>query len=185
MPVKIKIPKRIVVIGSSCAGKTTFASKLAATLGSKHIELDALHWEANWKEADDRVFRSRVAAAVDANTWVVDGNYNKIKDLVWPLADMVIWLDPPLPVILRRFFFRSFTRCFKGELLWGHSRETLRNNIFSRNSLLVWILTTHKRRTEAYVKLTKEPGMIGVGFRLRTEQQVRDFLQRFAKSLDE
>src|SRR4051812_41874508 len=114
----IKRPKRVVVIGSSCVGKTTFASRLANALKAKHIELDALHWEQNWREADKNVFRSRVICALEADSWVVDGNYtDKVKDLIWPMADTLILLDPSLSRILCRFFLRSIKRSFKGELL--------------------------------------------------------------------
>jgi len=34
--------KRVVVIGSSCSGKTTLARRLAEALGCEHSELDAL-----------------------------------------------------------------------------------------------------------------------------------------------
>jgi adenylate kinase family enzyme len=177
----IKIPKRVVIIGSSCAGKTTFANKLAATIGAKHIELDALHWEPNWKEADGAVFRARVQAALDSDSWVVDGNYReKIKDIVWPIADTLIWLDPSLTVVLRRFFLRSFRRSMSGELLWGHSKETLRNNIFSKNSLLMWILSTHKKRTASYLKLLENPPTGVAVFRLRSEKQVTEFFRQLS-----
>ena len=36
--------RRIVVIGSSCSGKTTLAKQIAGELGIQHIELDAIHW---------------------------------------------------------------------------------------------------------------------------------------------
>ena len=41
----------MVVIGSSCVGKTTFARSLALALSFPHIELDALYWQAKL-EAD-------------------------------------------------------------------------------------------------------------------------------------
>jgi adenylate kinase family enzyme len=174
-----KIPKRIVVIGSSCAGKTTFASKLATAIGAKHIELDALHWEPNWKEADSAIFRARVQATLDSDSWVVDGNYReKIKDIVWPIADTLVWLDPSLLVVLRRFFVRSFLRSIRGDLLWGHSRETLRNNIFSKNSLLMWILSTHKKRTVSYLKLLENPPAGVAVYRLSSEKQVNEFFRQ-------
>jgi adenylate kinase family enzyme len=44
---------RILVVGSSCSGKTTFARALAGILGRPHIELDALHWGPNWCYAPD------------------------------------------------------------------------------------------------------------------------------------
>jgi adenylate kinase family enzyme len=173
----VKAPKRVVVLGSSCAGKTTFSLRLASALKANHIELDALHWEPNWKQADDNVFRARVRQAIASDSWVVDGNYSKVHDLIWPQADTLIWLDPPLPVVLRRFFFRALSRSFKGEMLWGHSKETLRSNIFSRNSLLVWILTTYKRRSERYLELMNSPPEGTTFYHFRNENQIATFWQ--------
>lgn len=167
----------MVVIGSSCAGKTTFSARLATKPGLKHVELDALHREPNWKEAETAAFRERVEAALDSEAWVVDGNYtSKVKDIVWSRADTVLWLDPPLRTILARFLWRSVTRSLRGELLWGHSRESLRNSIFSRKSLLVWIVSTHKRRTRASESLLKDPPAGLVVHRLVTQRQIEDFI---------
>jgi len=55
--------RRVVVLGVTGAGKTTFAAALARKLGVQHIELDALHWEPNWVMAELDVFRDRVARA--------------------------------------------------------------------------------------------------------------------------
>jgi len=167
---------RVLVLGNSCAGKTTFAARLSKQLKFKHIELDALYWEANWKEANDEVFRSRVANALTIETWIVDGNYkSKIKDLVWPYADTIIWLDPSLPTVLARFFMRSIRRSFNQEILWGGCKENLRNSIFQRNSLLAWILKTHHKKSKDYMKLVENPPFGMVVHRLRTNKDVEIF----------
>jgi len=168
--------KRVIVLGNSCAGKTTFAVRLSKHLNSKHIELDALFWEANWKEADNDVFRSRVADELTIDTWIVDGNYrSKLKDLVWPYADTVIWLDPSLSIVLVRFLLRSLRRSFTGEVLWGGCKESLRNSIFQRNSLLAWILKTHNKRSKDYLKLVEKPSPGVTVHRLRTSKDIEIF----------
>ncbi|HEX9239346.1 MAG TPA: hypothetical protein VF910_01650, partial [Candidatus Bathyarchaeia archaeon] len=52
--------QRISVVGTIGAGKTTFARKTSKLLDAPHIELDALHWEPNWIEAPNDLFRERV-----------------------------------------------------------------------------------------------------------------------------
>ena len=44
--------KRIVIIGTSCSGKTTLASTIALKLNIKHIELD----KPNWVERETEAF---------------------------------------------------------------------------------------------------------------------------------
>ena len=151
----LKNANRIVVIGSSCAGKTTFSKELAEALKLSHVELDSLNWEPNWKEASLENFKNKVAAALSSRQWVVDGSYSKVRDLIWPNAEVIIWLDIPLAIILKRFFLRSLTRSFKKEFLWSGNQETLRNSIFKKDSLLVWILKTHKRRRLQYLDYLK------------------------------
>lgn len=140
------IGQRIVVIGTTCSGKTTLASQLSARLGVPHIELDALYWQPNWREAPLDVFRARVAQSLTAESWIVDGNYGKVRDLVWSCAETVIWLDYPLPVILGRLAKRTLRRVFTQEELWSGNRETLRGGFFSRDLLLVFAIKTHQRR---------------------------------------
>jgi len=114
------------------------------------VELDALAWGPNWQLVPVDVFKGRVARAVEGDTWVIDGNYagRGARDLVWPRADTVIWLDPPLTVILARLFARAVRRSRTGEELWPGTgnRETLRNQFLSRDSLFLWALKTHRRR---------------------------------------
>ena len=115
-----------------------------------HVELDALNWGPNWTMVPVDLFKARVARAVKGDAWVIDGNYagRGARDLVWPRADTVVWLDPPLGVIFVRLFRRAVRRSRSGEELWPGTgnRETLRNQFLSRDSLFWWALKTSRRR---------------------------------------
>ena len=50
---------RIVVVGVTGSGKSTLARQLAERYGVRHVELDALNWEANWVPAPTEVLRAR------------------------------------------------------------------------------------------------------------------------------
>ena len=55
-------------------------------ISAETIDLDYLHWEPNWAEAPDEVFRERVENAISARAWVVAGNYHVVRDIVWAKA---------------------------------------------------------------------------------------------------
>jgi len=89
----VNFGQRVAVIGTTGSGKTTLARHIAKRRGIPHIELDALHWEANWTETPLTVFRARVSEAVAPPAWITDGNYSKVRDIVWGRADTIIWLS--------------------------------------------------------------------------------------------
>ena len=66
---------RIVIVGSSCSGKTIIAKQVAAALQVPHIELDALHWLTKRQERPGSEFRGLVSSSVAADCWVVYRNY--------------------------------------------------------------------------------------------------------------
>ena len=96
----------------------TTARAIGSALGLPVIELDAINWQAGWRDLnthDPTEFVSRVKNAVAAPAWVVDGNYErKIGDLVVSQADLVVWLDVPLRVVLWRLMRRTATRGHTG-----------------------------------------------------------------------
>ena len=151
--------RRVNVVGISSAGKSTLARALAEHLGVPCIELDALHWEPGWVEADLETFRTRVLAATAADAWVCDGNYSAIRPIVLERADTVVWLDLPLRTCLARIIRRTARRARSGEELWGTgNRESWRKQL-GRDSLVWWLLTTHRRRRREYEDRFADPAL--------------------------
>lgn len=151
------LSRRIAVVGTSGSGKTTLASKLAQHLGVPHIELDALYWAPGWTPAPRDVFCQRVAQALGGDAWTTDGNYSAARDIVWSRANMVVWLDYPLPVVLGRVTRRTIRRSLKREVLWNGNRENLFTAFFSRESIILWTLNTYRRRRREYPLLFSRP----------------------------
>lgn len=144
---------RIVIIGTSGAGKSTLARDLDRTLGLPHVELDALHWGPEWTPVSLDLFRERADAATRDEAWVVDGNYAPVRDIVWPRASHVIWLNFSLPTVFWRVGCRSWRRWARRETLWAGNRESLARTLFSRESILLWTLQTHAKRRRDFAAL--------------------------------
>jgi adenylate kinase family enzyme len=140
--------KRIVVIGVTSSGKSTLAETLARRFDMDFIELDALHWEPGWQEAPLEVFRTRVEKAIEAERWSVAGNYSVVRDLIWPKAQAVIWLDYPFMTVFWQLTRRTFKRWWTKEVLWGTNVEPffVHFKLWSQDSLFHWLFKTYWRR---------------------------------------
>jgi adenylate kinase family enzyme len=131
------------VFGPSGSGKTTLGRAVAARLGLGHVELDSLFHKPNWDASTDDEFRDKISRALDAHPegWVVDGNYRRVHDLTLGQADTAIWLRLPFRVVYPRLFWRTVSRAWTKETLWNNNRESWRQALLSRDSMLVWGIT--------------------------------------------
>ncbi|MSP13573.1 MAG: adenylate kinase [Chloroflexi bacterium] len=152
-----QLGKRIVVVGTTGAGKTTLARRISQRLAIPYIELDATFWGPNWTSVPTEVFHMRTAQALNGDAWIVDGNYGTVRDITWGQANSIIWLDFSLAVILARLFRRTMQRLIQQEELWHGNRERWQIHFFSRDSLFLWALRTYHRRRVEYPVLFRQP----------------------------
>ena len=141
---------RVAVVGTSCSGKTTLARRIAESTVIPYHELDTLFWRPNWTPAPIDEFRAAVEAIVAGEQWVLDGNYSRVRDIIWPRATELVWLDLPFPVVLWRAVNRTARRVITQEELFAGNRETIRLVLFDRESILWWVISTHHRRRRTY-----------------------------------
>jgi adenylate kinase family enzyme len=180
MPTPPPPGKRISVRGTSGSGKTTLGKALAAKLGVPYVELDAINHQPNWQEIEVGEFRRRVGEAVAQDAWVIDGNYAKIRDLVMERCDTVVWLDYPLPVVLRRLTRRILRRGIRREVLWNGNREQIWRHFLTKDSLYLWVLTTHRRRQAQAAEFFADPAHEEkIRIRFRHPREADEWLRSF------
>ena len=174
--------RRIVLKGTSGAGKTTLGNELARRLGVPFIELDALVHGPNWTEATADELQAKLSAAIAAapDGWVIDGNYDtKLGDMVVDAADTIVWLDLPLVRKVYRVFRRSQYRIRHDIELWNGNKEAWRNQFSRRDSLFPYLITGHRRhRREWPARFAYDPRVV----RLRSDAEVRRWLDSQAPS---
>ena len=178
--------QRINLIGTSASGKSTLGRKLSDLLDSPYVEMDTLFHGPNWSQAPPEVFRARVADAVNAPRWVLDGNYHKTSDLKWARATMIIWLDIARLPNLYRAAKRAVHRSWTQTELWPGTgnRESFRQTFFSRDSMILWTATSHKQRRRLYSQIEQSPPD-GVKFIcLPNFRSIEQFLETVRATID-
>jgi adenylate kinase family enzyme len=88
--------QRIMVMGSSGSGKSTFSRRLSGITGIPIVSIDALFWKPGWVESGRAEFRARLAEVTRQPRWIMDGNYTSAEgELRRDVCDTVIWFDLP------------------------------------------------------------------------------------------
>lgn len=117
--------KRILVIGVSGAGKSTLARAAAERLELPFIPTDDLYWSQNWGRVPAQQVCDQIAQLTTAPAWVLDGNFDAQRELVWGRADTIVWLDYPLVVTLPRLVKRNLGWYLSRKPVWAGNVMTL------------------------------------------------------------
>ncbi len=106
---------RIYIAGDAGAGKTTLLKRLTDSTGYPSFELDALLWTEN--STGERIHEAeRITIIRDIAIqprWIADGAYVGWAQELWHEADLIIYLDISLKLMLWRVFWRHTKAEFK------------------------------------------------------------------------
>ena len=143
------------------------------------MELDAIFHQPGWTELSTGEFQARVDEATTSATWVVDGNYSQVRDIVWDKADTVVWFDLPYATVLARTVRRTLRRVVTREELWNGNKEPY-SNLWSWNpqrSIIAWAATQHGKYRRRSLEAEADPRWARLRFvRLRSQRETDAFL---------
>ena len=137
-------PSRVLVAGTSGAGKTTLAGVVAGVLGCPHVELDALHHGPGWTRRPE--FEADVDRFSSGPTWVTELQYSAVRELLLDRADLLVWLDLPRSVVMRSVVRRTLGRRLRRTRLWsGNVEPPLWTFLTDRDHIVRWAWRTYPR----------------------------------------
>jgi adenylate kinase family enzyme len=142
----------VLVAGTSGAGKTTLARRIAAVLGTPHVEIDSLFHGPGWTPRPSFVADVERLAARAA--WVTEWQYSQVRDLLAARADLLVWLDLPRATVMRQVTRRTLARRLQRERLWhGNVEPPLRTILTDREHIVRWAWTTHRASRQRVLDL--------------------------------
>ncbi|MBA0203577.1 shikimate kinase [Pectobacterium aroidearum] len=177
---------RVNIIGTSGSGKSTLARRLSEKLAIPYIEMDALFWLKDWQERTDTDFFQRLESALEPESWVLDGNYNRTRDIKWRNVDVVVWVDYGFTRTLFQAIRRACARAWHKEELWigTGNKESFLRSFFSRKSIILWTIKTYSRNRKRYLADLADPRYQHIHFiTLRSPRECETFLQHFPEEI--
>jgi adenylate kinase family enzyme len=149
---KVDSPQRIAIVGPPGCGKSTLARKLAGQTGLPYVELDSLYYKPMWQKTPDQAFYDAVVRHAGEDAWIIDGNYEVVRDIVWVRAQQLVWLDFPLYLVLWRLLARTTRRLLSGEMFANGNRESFWR-LFGTRSIFLWAIRFHGPRRRKFEEL--------------------------------
>ena len=137
---------RIMVLGPSNAGKSTLAVALSRKLSLPVVHLDQLQHlpNTNWQPRAEEDFVALHDTSIDADEWVMDGNYSRLMPKRFERATGVILLTSNHWLRLGRYLRRTLQHpsAREGQLEGG--KETL------KWQMIDWIIFKTPRNARRY-----------------------------------
>ena len=84
---------KILVIGYSSSGKSTFSKRLGNVYNIPVLHIDKIFFAPNWVERDKKQVEKEIKAFIKNESWIIDGLYRNLAKERFELADQIFIFD--------------------------------------------------------------------------------------------
>ena len=131
-------PQRILCMGVTGSGKSTLAGELGRILNLPvHLVDEEIGWLPGWVNRSPAEQKRLALATAATEQWVFDSAYGPYRAEVSSFAELIVCLDYPRLVSLRRLMSRSIRRVLRREPVCNGNYETWRR-FLGRESIVRW-----------------------------------------------
>lgn len=85
--------QRVIVLGCSGSGKSTFSGKLHKITGLPLFHLDNIWWKPDRTHITREEFDRKLEEILREDRWIIDGDYSRTYETRFKACDTVIFLD--------------------------------------------------------------------------------------------
>ncbi len=90
----VKLGNKIVVVGVSASGKSTFSRNLAKKINIPLTMVDSIMWKPGWQYIGDKATAQKLDETSLKTEWIIEGYITKEAwSFVFDRADSIIYLD--------------------------------------------------------------------------------------------
>ena len=166
---------KILILGNSGAGKSTFTKSLASKLGIKYLHLDKLVYKYAWDKPEYEEMEKAVNNLIDEESWIMDGNFINNALARFEKCDTIFFLDINRFVCLYSVLKRNKT--YKGKKRESQS-ELVDEKI--TNEYLKWVFSdfykTSRKRIYQFIKDNPEKKVIIFKNRRQVKKYIKEHL---------
>ncbi|EHJ08083.1 AAA family ATPase [Staphylococcus simiae] len=116
---------KILIVGSPGSGKSTLAVQLHKDLKVPVYHLDDIQWIDDGTTISKADFESTLRNILQQNEWIIDGNYSDTIPLRLKEATVVIWLQAPRVICLKRVIQRVIKSKIGNSKILGGNPKTI------------------------------------------------------------
>ena len=163
--------RKVLVIGSGGAGKSTLAKRLGQMLDIEVKHLDKFYWRSGWTEPPKEEWSQMVTELVRDDSWIMDGNYGGTLEFRLQHCDTIIFLDMPRLVCLWRIVKRRL-------LNRNRARPDMAEGCYEKldPEFIEWVWNYSRRTRPKVIKLLQEHAQSKQVVWLRSNAEVGRFL---------
>lgn len=138
---------KILVIGYSSSGKSTFSKRIGQVYNLPVLHIDKIYFAPNWVERDRKQVEKEIRAFMKNDAWIIDGLYRKYAKERFELADQIFVFD------FNRFkcLYGAIVRRFKYH---NQNRDSIADGCKERLNLsFIWWILFGGRKKESKILL--------------------------------
>lgn len=99
--------RRVMIVGGPGSGKSWLSRRLGQLGGLPVYHMDHIHWLPGWVERDGREKDMLTREIHARDRWILEGGHSRTYNDRAARADLLIWLDLPAGLRMRRILWRT------------------------------------------------------------------------------